>query len=491
MTAPPDYEVTVGLEAHVQLATRTKIFCAAAHRHAAPPNTLVDPMTLGLPGALPVLGREAVELGLRLAVALGCDIARRSRFVRKHYLYPDLPKGYQVTQLDEPLATRGRLHATIDGRERVFAIRRVHLEEDSGKSHHDVARDVSLVDLDRAGAPLAEVVGEPDLTSGREAAAWLRALREVAVAAGASGGQMQHGHLRCDANVSVRRRGQRAPGERTELKNLNSFRFVARAIEHEVERQVATLAAGGTVRRETRLWDASAGRTRPLRAKESARDYRYLPEPDLMPLDVDDAWLARVRAELPELPRARRRRLVADHHLDPGVADALTRRPTLAVFFEAVALAASVADAGLIANWVRGPLVAALGARRTGEDEDTAAMIGVPIAPDRFAALVDLVASERLSAPMARRCLDRMVSGGVSPGDWLARHGPQRDDAEEIRAVVVTVLDASAHEVQTYLAGKTALAGHFVGRVMRAMAGQANPRRVRDIVHQALEERRR
>ncbi|MCB9727570.1 MAG: Asp-tRNA(Asn)/Glu-tRNA(Gln) amidotransferase subunit GatB [Deltaproteobacteria bacterium] len=476
------WEAVIGLEIHVQLATRTKIFCATeASRDGAEPNTLVDPVTLGMPGVLPVLNREVVELAIRLGLALGCTIAPRSRFSRKHYFYPDLPKGYQISQYDEPLCTGGAIVTEVDGEERRFRLTRIHLEEDAGKTVHDALRNRSLVDYNRAGVPLVETVSEPDLRSPADAMAYMKAMHRIVTALGVSDGNMEQGNFRCDANVSVRRVGDPRLGTKVELKNINSFRFVGRGLEHEIARQVDVLEAGGHLVQETRLWDEAAGVTRPMRTKEMAHDYRYFPDPDLMVLEVDEAWIERVRATLPELPRARTQRFVDALGLSAYDADVLTQSAARADYFEAVAQA--VGDPKLAANWIQGELLGLL--NKDGLDIEAS-----PVPAERLAELLVLLRDERLSSKMAKACFAEMFSSSVAPADWLAAHGAQITDEDTLRAMVAAALDAHPDEVAGFHAGKAQLLGFFVGQVMKQSRGKANPQRVNQLVRSQLEERR-
>ena len=481
MTRADGWEAVIGLEIHVQLATASKIFSDAATAWGAPPNTHVEPVSLGMPGVLPVLNREVIELALRLGLALGCEIDRRSRFARKHYFYPDLPKGYQISQYEEPLCTGGGLWAEVDGEERFFRLHRIHLEEDAGKSIHDDARGCSRVDFNRAGVPLVETVSEPDMRSAAEAVAYMKALHQLVVALGVCDGNMERGNFRCDANVSVRRAGVERLGTKVELKNINSFRFVGRAIEYEIERQIALIESGGAVAQETRGWDDAVGVSRSLRSKEEAHDYRYFPDPDLMVIQVDEAWIDRVRASLPELPRARRARYADALGLDEYSARVLTQSAARADYFEAVL--AEVGDARLVAKWVMGELLGQL-KREEHDVEDS------PVAPAALAELLGFVGSGEISGKMAKRCFEAMFDEGVSAADWVAEQGGQISDPSAIEAIVAELLDANPGQVATYLGGKTKVLGFFVGQVMRATRGRANPQLVHEVVQALLEARR-
>ncbi len=477
----PDWEAVIGLEIHVQLATRTKIFSAAGTHFGEAPNVQVDPVTLGMPGVLPVLNRQAVELALRVGLALGCEIHRASRFARKHYFYPDLPKGYQISQYDAPICLGGQLEAVVDGQDRIFRLTRIHLEEDAGKTIHDAVRGASFVDFNRAGVPLIETVSEPDMRSAAEAVAYMKALHQVVTALGVSDGNMEKGNFRCDANVSVRRLGDQTLGTKVELKNINSFRFVGRAIEHEIVRQIGVLEDGGRVLQQTRLWDDAAGLTRVMRTKEEAHDYRYFPDPDLMPLVIDDAWIERVRAALPELPRARARRFERDLGLPAYDADVLTQTPARADYFEAVAT--RVGDPKAAANWVLGELLGRLN-RDERDVEDS------PVPAERLAELLVLVERGTISGKMAKDAFAAMFSTGIGPAEWVAAHGGQITDEGEIEAIAARVVDAHPREVEAFLGGKDKVFGFFVGQVMRETRGKANPQLASDVVRRLLEARR-
>jgi aspartyl-tRNA(Asn)/glutamyl-tRNA(Gln) amidotransferase subunit B len=475
------WESVIGLEVHVQLATRSKLFTTAPVGFDAPPNTLVDPVVLGMPGVLPVLNREAVEMAMKVGLALGCEVHTSSVFARKHYFYPDLPKGYQISQFDAPICTGGGIWADVDGEARFFELTRIHMEEDAGKTIHDGARGCSLVDYNRAGVALIETVSEPCMRSAQEAIAYMKALYQVVTALGVCHGNMEQGNFRCDANVSIRQVGDPILGTRTELKNINSFRFVGRAIDHEIERQIAVREAGGEIVQETRLWDDAAGVTRTMRTKEEAHDYRYFPDPDLMPLDIDPAWIERLRASLPELPRARRARYERDLGLSAYDADVLTQSTERAEYFEAVVRA--VEDPKLVANWIQGELLAQL--NREGRE-----IADSPVDAQAFGELLSLIASGKLSGKLAKACFQAMFGQGVTAEAWLEQHGAQITDEGEIERLVTEALDANPDQVAQYLGGKDKLIGFFVGRIMAATRGRANPPTVNAAVKRLLEARR-
>ena len=457
----------IGLEVHVQLATASKIFCACPARYGAPPNSLICPVCTGQPGALPVLNQGAVEMATRLALALGARVRARSIFARKSYVYPDLPKGYQISQYEEPLAEGGAVQMWMDGRPHQVPLTRLHLEEDAGKSVH--RRGVTLVDLNRAGVPLVELVTEPCIRSPREAAELLRTLRGVVRALGISDGHMEQGSLRCDANLSLRR-GDGQPGTRVEVKNLNSFRFVQRALEHEQARQGQVLDGGGVVKAETRLWDQERGVTAPMRSKEEAGDYRYFPEPDLPPLRLDGAWIERCGESLPELPAARRGRLMELGLRHDAAAD-LTRTVEPADYFEdAVAAGAAPVDA---ANWILTDVLARV--------TDPRQVASAPVPASTLAALLDLVQADRVSNTAARKVWARLWGGDPRPPLRIAEAEDlllQRDP-DALAAAVDQVLTAHPDEVEQYRAGKTKLLSFFVGQVMKATKGKADPKLVK------------
>lgn len=478
------YEPVIGLEVHVQLNTASKIFCACATRFGDPPNTHTCPVCLGLPGALPVLNRAAVEKAVRAAMGLNCQVGETSIFARKNYFYPDLPKGYQISQYDRPLAEHGWLELEPEGQEpRRIGITRLHLEEDAGKSMHEGFADSatrSYVDLNRAGVPLIEIVSEPDLRSPAEAHEYLTRLKEILLYLGVSDCNMEEGSLRCDANVSIRTRGAQEFGSKAEIKNLNSFRFLQRALEYEIARQAEVLDGGGRVAQETRLYDPGAGVTRPMRSKEEAHDYRYFPEPDLPPLVVAAAWREQIERALPELPKARRQRLAAQYGITAYDAAVLTAQPELGAYFEQAAGGGKNPKA--IANWVLGDLAAWLHANHRP-------VAAAPVAAAQLAALVDLVDEGVLSGKMAKDVFARMAASGETAAAAVAALGlRQIGDASAIQALVASVIAANPKQREQYRAGKTALLGYFVGQVMKASQGQANPAMVNDLLRQALAE---
>ena len=474
------WEPVIGLEVHVQLATASKAFSASSTQFGAAPNSLVDPTVLGLPGALPVFNHRALEHALLLGLATSCRIRARSRFARKHYFYPDLPKGYQISQFDEPLCEAGAIELIIDGQVRRVRLTRIHLEEDAGKSIHQPGA-TSLVDLNRAGIPLCEVVSEPDMRSAEEAAEYMRALHQLVCYLGISDGDMEKGQLRCDANVSVRPRGQSALGTRAELKNINSFRFVQKAIEHEIGRQIRVLEGGGRVVQETRLWDADAGLSRSMRSKEEAEDYRYFPDPDLPVLIVSDAQLEAARARMPELPAARWRRYMDAWGLSVEDARVLTAERSLSDYFDAaVAAYGDTAAAKPLANWIQSELLREL--HRDGRDPGAC-----PIAPAHLAALVRLVDQGAISGKIAKQVFADMYRTGDPPERIIEREGlTQISDESALEAIARGVIEANPGQVAGYRGGKTKLMGFFVGQVMKQTGGQANPQLVNQVLARLL-----
>jgi aspartyl-tRNA(Asn)/glutamyl-tRNA(Gln) amidotransferase subunit B len=456
------FESVIGLEIHAQLLTASKIFCSCSTAFGAAPNTHVCPVCLGLPGPLPVLNREAVDLAVRAALALGCRINESSVFARKNYFYPDLPKGYQISQYERPLATGGVLTGV--------GITRVHIEEDAGKSIHEGFADSdrkTYIDFNRSGVPLIEIVTEPDLRSAADAAAFFSRLREILVWLGVNDGNMEEGSLRCDANVSVRRAGDTALGTKAEVKNLNSFRFLEKALDHEIERQIELVASGARVVQETRLWDPSAGHTVSMRSKEEAHDYRYFPEPDLPPLTVDAARVERIRADMPELPEARRRRFVDRYALPEYDAAQLTQSREVSEYFEAaVAAGASPKVAG---NWIIN-------------------IAGSSLPLERLTGLLALVEKNVISGSIAKTVFDTMVASGRTAEEIVAAEDlAQIDDEGQIARLVAEVLAKNASAVAQYRGGKSNAFGFLVGQVMKAAGGKANPKRVNELLKRVLD----
>jgi aspartyl-tRNA(Asn)/glutamyl-tRNA(Gln) amidotransferase subunit B len=472
------YEPVIGLEVHVQLATRTKIFCGCPVEFGAPPNANVCPVCLGLPGALPVLNRPAVEMAIKAALALHCHINPFSRFARKNYFYPDLPKGYQISQYDQPVAEHGWVEVSAGGVKRI-GITRVHMEDDAGKSMHEGFRDsasYTYVDLNRSGTPLIEIVTEPDLRSSEEAHAFLTELKQVLQYVGVSECDMEKGQLRCDANVSVRPRGQEEFGTKAEVKNLNSFRFAKMALDYEIARQVKLIERGGKVEQETRLYNPDTGETAGMRSKEHAHDYRYFPEPDLLPLRVSDEWLNAIRASMPELPAERRQRFIESFGLREYDAQVLTSTRALGDYFERVAVISG--DPKTAANWVITDLLGLLAGRDVAES---------PVSAERLAELVSLVAKGELSGKMAREIFPKMAETGDSAPAIMEREGlKQISDSGALAKIVDEVIAANPKQVAEYKAGKAVVLKFLVGQVMKASRGQANPAAVNELFAERL-----
>jgi aspartyl-tRNA(Asn)/glutamyl-tRNA(Gln) amidotransferase subunit B len=477
------FEPVIGLEVHAQLKTRSKTFCACPVTFGAPPNTAVCPVCLGYPGTLPVPNREMVTLAMRVALAAGCAIQARSVFERKNYFYPDLPKGYQISQYERPLATGGRVAVETDAGRREIRLNRIHLEEDAGKSMHevpwdDVSSSSSLVDLNRAGTPLIEIVTEPEIASPEEAFDYLLRLRRLVRWVDASDGNMEEGSLRCDANVSLRPRGASALGVKVEIKNLNSIAHVKKALEHEIARQAAVLSAGGTVVQETRLFEPATGATKTMRTKEEAMDYRYFPDPDLGALDVDAAWIASVAASLPEMPEPRAERLATQYALPAADAELLCSSRPLADWYEAAA-AAHPSNPKAVANWLLSDLL--------GRMSDADRQAGrVPVSPVHLASLVALIDAGTISGKIAKEILPEVIETGKAPAELVKEKGlVQISDEGTLGEAVAAVVAANPEQVAAYRGGKAATLGWFVGQVMKATGGKAAPA----VVNRLLKER--
>jgi aspartyl-tRNA(Asn)/glutamyl-tRNA(Gln) amidotransferase subunit B len=475
MVPPMRYEAVIGLEVHAQLLTRTKAFCGCATAYGAPPNTQVCPVCLGLPGALPVLNGEAVRLAVRTALALSCSIREVSRFARKNYFYPDLPKGYQISQYDEPFSDRGFLEMDLDGGIKRAGITRVHMEEDAGKNVH--GPHASVVDLNRSGVALVEIVGEPDLRSAAEAAEYLRTLRDVLVFIGVNDGNLEEGSFRCDANVSIRPVGETKLGTRVELKNINSFRFVEKALVYEIARQAAVLDGGGRIVQETRGWNEDDGSTFSMRSKEEAQDYRYFPDPDLPPLVIEPAFVDQVRATLPELPRAKRARFARELGISPALAKVLTGHPRVAGFFEEAATLHG--DAIRVANFVSSEVL---------RDVDIHGLEArIPAAPAQIARLLKLVDSGSISGKQAKEVYGKIAGTDRTPEDVVAELGlMQVSDVSAIEGICRRLVDQNPKQAEQLRAGKSALMGYFVGQVMKETQGSANPQIVNQVIKQLL-----
>jgi aspartyl-tRNA(Asn)/glutamyl-tRNA(Gln) amidotransferase subunit B len=476
---PTEFESVIGLEVHAQLLTKTKLFCGCSTSFGARPNTNVCPVCLGLPGSLPVLNGEAVRMAVRIGLALGCSVQERSIFARKNYFYPDLPKGYQISQYDLPLCTNGHLEiAPEDAAPRTVGIVRVHMEEDAGKNLHGLGEG-SVVDLNRAGTPLVEIVGAPDLRSSAEAADYLRRLREVLMALGVNDGNLEEGSFRCDANVSIRPRGSTALGTRCEIKNVNSFRFVEKAIDYEIGRQIALVSAGNKVDQETRRWDEPTGKTYSLRSKEEAHDYRYFPEPDLPPLVVERSFVLQEKATLEELPAVRRARFISELGLTPYAASVLTGHPRLSDFFEGAARLHG--DAQKVANFIQTEVL---------RDVTMAGLTAkFPISKEQLADLLKLVDEKTISGKQAKEVYAKLRGTSRSPRDIVAESGlAQLSDPGELETICRRIMEANPKQVAAYRSGKTALLGFFVGQAMKETRGSANPALVNEILVRLLKQ---
>lgn len=472
------FEPVIGLEVHAQLKTRTKIFCNCSTTFGAPPNTHTCPVCLGMPGVLPVLNRKVVEYTMRMALATHCTIQSESRFARKNYFYPDLPKGYQISQYELPIAVDGRVDIELNGGAKRIRLNRIHMEEDAGKLNHAPDRPVSMVDLNRTGVPLIEIVSEPDLRSPEEAGSYLRQLRAIVRYLGICDGNLEEGSFRCDANVSVRPQGSETFGTRTELKNLNSFRHVEKALHYEIERQIDVIAEGGEVIQETRLWDAEKNRTFSMRGKEEAHDYRYFPDPDLLPLVIDEAWIEEIRKSLPELPDARKSRFMEHYGLPAQDAHLLTAERELADYFEACLK--TFDRPKQVSNWIMVSLLALLNTENKSITES-------PVSAEYLGQLLQLVEDNVISGKIAKTVFDEIARTGKPPGRIVEEKGlVQITDSSAIENTVQEILDRSPDEVSAYRGGKKKLLGFFVGQVMKETKGKANPKLVNEILRKKL-----
>jgi len=473
-----EFEPIIGLEIHAQLKTRTKIFCSCSTAFGAPPNTHTCPVCLGMPGVLPVLNKKVVEFTLAMALATNCRIAGESRFARKNYFYPDLPKGYQISQYELPISHHGYVEIQLNDHTKRIGITRIHMEEDAGKLIHDTARPFSRVDFNRTGVPLIEIVSEPDIRSPEEAGAYLRQLRAILRYLDICDGNMEEGSFRCDANVSVRPKGSDAFGTRTELKNLNSFKHVEKALQFEIRRQTETIANGGEVVQETRLWNPDKNQTTSMRGKEEAHDYRYFPDPDLLPLVIDDEWIASVKEKLPELPDQKKNRFQDEYDLPPYDAEVLTSSRELADYFEACIK--DFNQPKLVSNWVMGSLLGYLNAQGITIEASL-------IAPRDLAELLRLMDEGLISGKIAKTVFEEMAQSGKPPKQIVEEKGlVQVSDESLIDEVVTRVLSDHPEEVEAYRNGKTKLLGFFVGQVMKATQGKANPKTVNTILSEKL-----
>jgi aspartyl-tRNA(Asn)/glutamyl-tRNA(Gln) amidotransferase subunit B len=475
------YETVIGLEVHVQLLTNTKIFCACANRFGDAPNSNVCPVCLGLPGTLPILNKRAVELAMRASLALNCTVHEHSRFARKNYFYPDLPKGYQISQYELPLATNGWLEIDHEGAKKRIGITRLHLEEDAAKNLHEgfsESATKAYIDYNRCGTPLSEIVSEPDMRAPEEAYAYLTTLRQIMLYTGISDCNMEEGSLRCDANVSVRLRGAKEFGTKVEVKNLNSFRYLQKALEYEVERHIGVLESGGRIFQETRLWNQNESRTVSMRSKEKAHDYRYFPEPDLLPVHVSDAWREEVRRTLPELPEAKRARFMRDYGLTPYDAELLTASRSFGDYFEEVVRFGAPGKAA--ANWMQTELIRCLNDTKTPFLEN-------PISSSALADFVKLVESGKITAAIGKKVFAKMFETGRSSADIVAAEGlGSQVDESAIEKAAREVIEKNPDNVAKFKSGNEGVFKFFVGQVMRSTRGQANPQAVNDILRRLL-----
>jgi aspartyl-tRNA(Asn)/glutamyl-tRNA(Gln) amidotransferase subunit B len=475
-----DYEIIIGLEVHAQLLTRSKIFCGCTTTFGAPPNTHTCPICLGLPGVLPVLNKKVVEYTIRMGLATNCQIAPFSRFARKNYFYPDLPKGYQISQYELPLAEHGKVEVSVNGERKKIGITRIHLEEDAGKLIHDEQRPLSYVDLNRAGVPLMEIVSEPDLRSPEEAAEYLRVIRNILLYLEICDGNMEEGSMRCDANVSLRPVGTREFGTRTELKNMNSFRNVQRALEYEIRRQRSVLDAGGEIIQETRLWDANKERTFSMRGKEEAHDYRYFPEPDLVPIVVSPEWINSICCALPELPDVKKARFITEYDLPEYDAGVLTSEKALAFYFEDCVREFSAPKQ--VSNWMMSELLRELKKEERGIESCL-------VNPQALARLLLLIDQGTISGKIAKTVFEAMIATGKDPELIIKEKGlVQISDAGSLEPIARDILAAHPKEVEDYKGGKNKVMGFFVGEIMKKTKGQANPKLVNQLLARLLKE---
>jgi aspartyl-tRNA(Asn)/glutamyl-tRNA(Gln) amidotransferase subunit B len=478
-----DYETVIGLEVHVQLSTSSKMFCNASAAFGGEPNEHIDPVTLGLPGSLPVANKRAVEFAIMLGLATQCEIRRFNRFARKHYFYPDLPKGYQISQHDEPICERGHVDFYMGETKRTIGLKRIHMEEDAGKNIHDSRTNSSLVDLNRAGVPLLEIVSEPEIRSPAEAAAYLRAIRQLVRYLEISDGNMEEGSLRCDANISLRPVGQLKFGTRTEIKNLNSFKFVERALEYEIARQTSVLKAGQEVIQQTLLFDSATGVTRPMRSKEESADYRYLPDPDLPPVVVEESWIREVQRDLPKLPNQWASELVAEFGLSPYDATVLTTERASVEYYHQVV--AGCGNAKAACNWVTSELFGMLNKEGLSIEES-------PVPAKDLASLISLIDTDVISGKIAKSVFEEMFSTKRDPNSIISEKGlKQLSNDDEIAAIIRAEFDRNPEQLAGYLGGNERLHGFFVGQIMKSTGGQANPKKVNELIRKEAAERKK
>ena len=477
-----EYEAVIGLEVHVQLSTNSKIFCGSSAAFGASPNEYIDPVTLGLPGCLPVLNRRVVEFAIMTGLAMDCEIRKFNRFARKHYFYPDLPKGYQISQFDEPICERGHIEIQMDGATRTIGIKRIHMEEDAGKNIHDSRTNSSLVDLNRAGVPLLEIVSDPDLRSPAEASTYLRSIRQICRFLGISDGNMEEGSLRCDANISLRPVGEMKYGTRTEIKNMNSFKFVERALEYEITRQLSVIKNGKEVVQETLLFDSTSGTTRPMRSKEESADYRYMPDPDLPPLVIEESWVREISSRMPKLPQQYMKELTETFGLSSYDAGVLISERAFVEYYEKVFNVCSNAKAAC--NWVTSELFGSL--NKAGIDIGQS-----PVSAADLGSLIKLIDSEVISGKMAKSVFEEMFATGKAPQDVVRERGLQQiTDDSAIVKLAHEAFENNPAQLKDYLGGNDRLQGYFVGQVMKAAGGTANPKKVNEILRQEIQKRR-
>jgi aspartyl-tRNA(Asn)/glutamyl-tRNA(Gln) amidotransferase subunit B len=472
------FEAVIGLEVHAQMLTETKIFCGCSTKFGSEPNTQTCPVCIGMPGVLPVLNRKALEYAIKTGLAMNCRISQYSRFARKNYFYPDLPKGYQISQYELPICEHGYIEIVVDGNIRKIGITRIHMEEDAGKNIHEGAGNYSFVDLNRAGVPLMEIVSEPDIRSPQEAVEYMKKLRTILKYLSVCDGNMEQGSLRCDANVSVRPAGQKEFGVKTELKNINSFRFVEKALDYEIKRQIKVLEEGGKILQETRLWDSTRGITESMRGKEEAHDYRYFPEPDLVPIVVDQKWIDEIKASLPELPDVKRERFVLVYGLPENDADFLTSEKAIADWYEeAVKLGG---QPKVVANWIMGDLMRLLNVDNKSIEE-------CPLKPKQLVDMLRLIDSGTISGKIAKTVFEEIYRTGRDAGSIVNQKGlVQITDTAEIERVVDDVIAKHPKEVERFRTGEERLIGFFVGQVMKLTKGKANPQMVNELLKKKL-----
>lgn len=473
-----EFEPVIGLEVHAQLKTKTKIFCGCSNAFGSSPNTHVCPVCLGMPGVLPVLNKKVVEYAILMALATNCSINKVNIFARKNYYYPDLPKGYQISQFEFPIAEHGYLSIKINGDKKKIGITRIHMEEDAGKLSHDPHRPLSMVDFNRTGVPLIEIVSEPDLKSPEEAGAYLKQMRSILRYLDICDGNMEEGSFRCDANISIKPKGEKKLGTRTELKNLNSFKNVEKSIEYEIYRQKDILLEGGKIVQETRLWNADINQTTSMRSKEEANDYRYFPDPDLVPVHIDDDWINTLKKDIPELPQEKKNRFTAEYGLPAADAEILTSSLKLADYFdECVKLFNQPKQVG---NWIMGTLLGLLNAKNKTIAES-------PVSEKQLTDLLKLIDKGTISGKIAKKVFDEMAKTGQSPEKIVAAKGlVQVTDKAEIETIVLKIISENPNEAEAYKNGKTKILGFLVGKVMQATKGKANPKLVNEVLKQKL-----